>query len=118
MGVRRQTISVRAGSTPAAPVEIDMLKLETRINNNSTDEEVVRWSLLCVIKNPHCAWKKIYISRIPVGDEQWGEALHVFAPLIDRRDGEIVLTDELHDFVNEINMAGFAIQPIEETINS
>jgi len=93
-----------------------MLKLPNRLGRDSTIDEVIMWTLNVVIKNPR-PFKKIYISRIPVGDEPWGETWHVFAP-IDRRDGEIIWTDELHDFVNEINMAGFAIHPIEETINS
>jgi len=94
-----------------------MLKITKELTMASTLEQVLDWTENVAEENTHISFKMAKIALIPQGWDSWGQTWQVPAPVSKDADGKIIWTDELHDFVNEINMAGFALHPKEDLID-
>jgi len=83
------------------------------LKNNASMDDIINWSL--AVATPSCV--DTIIAPIPEGYDDWAGGVVVRAPITRDDAGKIIWTDELLDWVNELNGPGWAIHPKEDLID-
>jgi len=94
-----------------------MLKITKELKMTSNLEEVLDWAANVANDNPHIIFKIAKIAMIPQGYEGWGETWQVLCPITQDENGKIIWTDELMEWVDQINIPGLALHPKEDLID-